>query len=291
MNKKATDYLVRGVLDTHDVRFIFTETTETVTEGILLHNCDPAASHLFARALTVAALTVPLLENSEKYSIRWQYDGKAGTIITEATAKAHIRGLCGSPSLINCSSMEEIYGDRGVISLMKSDNGTILNSGQSQAGLLDITGDISFFFSTSDQIETEIKAVISFNSDPDTPVEISSGFMIQALPDCDLRKFDLLRSRMLDGDFESILSSKTLSEEAKIRKLINYITEGGNKFEFHFANTPVYRCTCSEEKMKEALKVLKKEEIEEIFAKNAKPSITCHFCNKTYAFTKQELQM
>ena len=286
---KRTDYLLRGLIPSCNARVVLTETTATAEAGILTHNTDPVASHLFGRALTVAALTSPLLEGEEKYSLRWQYEGKIGTILCESDAHSHIRGLCSNSSLIDAESPEDLYGPAGLITVMKSENGAILNSGQAEAGLLDISGDIAFFFSTSDQIETEIKTVIGFTSSPESPVAISAGFMIQAMPECDLRQFDQIRKRMLKETFSDILSSTALSEEAKLKKIIRFITDGEDEFELFFADTPTFTCSCSRERMKAAVKLLKKEELDEVYKSNNKPEITCRFCKKTYSFSKDEL--
>lgn len=291
MGKQAVDYLIRGTIDDVDVRFMLVDTSNTVETGIKIHDTDPVASFVFARALTVAALAVPLLEAEEKYSLRWQYEGAIGTILADATASAHIRGIPSNGSLMDAEDPSALYGEEGVISVMKSSEGKILNSGQAPAGLLDVVGDIAFFFSTSDQIETEIKAVVGFNADPESPVAISAGFMIQALPDCDLVEFDKLRTRMRDDDFNSILASKSIAEEVKLKQIIKYLTGGeGDSIKFQFSDQPIYQCFCDVDKMKSAVKTLPQNEIDEIFAENKKPEIQCHFCKTRYAFSKEELE-
>ena len=49
-------------------------------------------------------------------------------------------------------------------------SGKILNSGSSEAGLLDEADDIGFLLSISDQTETEIVAELRFRADPANPV-------------------------------------------------------------------------------------------------------------------------
>jgi molecular chaperone Hsp33 len=291
MEKQTVDYLIRGMIDDSNVRFMLADTSNTVEAGIKTHDTDPVASFVFARSLTVAALMAPLLEGSEKYSLRWQYDGVIGTVLADVDATCHLRGIPSAACLMDVEDVPALYGENGVISVMKSSDGKILNSGQAPAGMLDVVDDIAFFFSTSDQIETEIKAVVGFNPDPVHPVAISAGFMMQALPDCDLLEFDKMRSRMRTDDFSAILSSKSIAEEVKLKQIIKSLTDGeSDSCEFKFAEQPIFQCSCDVEKMKTALKTLPQNELDEIFSNNEKPEIKCHFCLRKYSFTRDELK-
>lgn len=42
--------------------------------------------------------------------------------------------------------------------------------------------------------------------------------------------------------------------------------------------------------MTDALKTLGKKELEKIINEDEKAELTCHFCNKKYMFTKEELE-
>ena len=53
---------------------------------------------------------------------------------------------------------------------------------------------------------------------------------------------------------------------------------------------PIYECDCSKEHMEEALQTIGKEELVNILEEDGKAELTCHFCNKKYNFTKEELK-
>ena len=53
---------------------------------------------------------------------------------------------------------------------------------------------------------------------------------------------------------------------------------------------PIYECDCSKEHMAEGLASIGKEELEDIIEKDGKAELSCHFCNKKYQFTKEELE-
>ncbi len=51
-----------------------------------------------------------------------------------------------------------------------------------------------------------------------------------------------------------------------------------------------FECDCSKETFEKALISLGKDDLNEIIQKDGKADIVCHFCNKQYHFTKEELE-
>ena len=54
--------------------------------------------------------------------------------------------------------------------------------------------------------------------------------------------------------------------------------------------TPIYECDCSKEHMSEALATLDKNVLKEMIEEDGKAELVCHFCNKKYEFSKEELE-
>jgi molecular chaperone Hsp33 len=293
-----SDFLIRGTIKPLKARFSFAETTTTVNKGVVLHNVDPVSAYLFGRAMTVAALISPLLDKDEKYSLRWDYEGKLSTIVVDVDSECHARGIPKEPNLMaKAETEEEVYGNEGKITLIKSKDGKILNSGSGKTALMDIVEDAAFFFSVSDQIETEMSVGISFNKNPENPVNICAGFMLQAMPDCDLEEFEKVREKLNNSSFYNILESKKMQEEKKLWKLLELLFGNDGNFSYdkineyasyEFAHTPSYTCQCSREKMKQAVKVLEDKDIEDIFKEKDELKIKCEFCKQEYAFKKKD---
>ena len=52
----------------------------------------------------------------------------------------------------------------------------------------------------------------------------------------------------------------------------------------------VFGCDCSKERFANGISSLGKDEIEKIILEDKKADVKCHFCNKEYNFTKEELE-
>lgn len=289
------DYLIRGVFRNINARFVFAENTGTVAKGIMIHDTDPVAAEIFANAMTVGTLVSALLNKDEKYSLRWDYSGKISSIIVDANAECDIRGIIKEPHLMDkISSEQEIYGENdGFISIIKSESGKILNSGKTRSAFCDVVADAGFFFSVSDQIETEFSAAIEFNPDPLNPVKMAGGFMLQAMPDCDLNLFDQYRKNICQPEFTRLLlqcmpSEKKLWALAAAASGKNKISADKHLLSYDYGATPGFRCSCSMEKMKMAMSVLDKNELAALFKENANPAVTCNFCRKEYRFSTKD---
>lgn len=288
-----TDFLIRGLLQKKNIRFSFADTTCTITQGVRIHDTDPVASKIFAEALTSAALLSPLLEGAEKYSIRWDYPhGTLQGIIADVNAADNVRGFIKQPYLMDKEQSEDdIFGKQdGFVAITKSQNGKILNSGKSRAGLANPAADVAFFFSVSDQIETEIVVSTSFNADPLKPIKRCCGLMLQAMPDCDLKLLETYRNRMNTDEFKELLLQE-MPIEKQLWTLLKFISgEEKDNITYEFGTSPAYICSCSPAKMKQALTTLGKDELEKIFKESdTSPKITCQFCRKQYSFKKSEL--
>ncbi|UDQ98584.1 Hsp33 family molecular chaperone HslO [Lentisphaerota bacterium WC36G] len=298
---KNFDITIRGVINSLAIRFAYTEVTTAVTQAILIHDTDPVSSHILGQGIVNAALLNPLLGENEKYSLKWEYSGEIQSVLVDVDCNNYIRGIPKNPYLMESAKNEDdLYGGGdGKTSVIKfcMEDSKILNSGCAQAPLHDLGNDLGFYFSTSDQIETEFANIIGLQPDVEKPVKIATGVMLQALPDCDLIKFEAIRNRLHDEKVIQILQ-KNDSSEKKLRAVLRYITNsnekdldfGKNTVYSYTENSPLFKCSCSEEKMAQALKTLSKNDLDEIFADNQMPRIKCEFCKTEYTFSREDLE-
>ena len=57
--------LVRGVFRSEALRFAFADTSNLCSQGIVIHDCDPASGEVLCDLLTASALTAVLLDEGE----------------------------------------------------------------------------------------------------------------------------------------------------------------------------------------------------------------------------------
>lgn len=276
------DLLIKGYLKGLDIAFSYAHTTRTVNEIVILHNCDPAAAHILGRALTGTLLSAAILPERQRLNVCWKYQGILRTVLVEAGQDGTVRGFISPPQL-NPESDEStaLYGELGNLQTVTSDaSGKVLNSSITPISLHNVAADLAYAHCISDQVETAISAMIGFNPDPQNPVRLCNGLMIQALPGTDLERFDRIRRRMDESKFR-----KKMATEADSETLLAELIQDESAFAgFHQKTCPAPRffCPCNREKMEAVVRTLPIPERMELVQKKEPVKINCRFCNRHY---------
>jgi molecular chaperone Hsp33 len=286
------DLIQTGIIEPWKIGFGFAITTKAVNEIVLARNADPVAAHVLGRAVTAGLLaaTGSGAKPGERLNIRWAYQGSLRTLIVDAGADSSVRALISPDSFPEETSKDHLLGDHCELTVVRNTDGKVLNSGTTQSILQNVSDDLAFYLSTSDQIETGISTLIAFNADPEEPIKLCQGIIIQALPDADLQVLDQVRSRLIDPEVRDLLShSPTSSHPARdvLDKLFNGVGEI-SKLEITEGPAPVFRCTCSREKMSAVLTTLPIPDRMDIVQKKEPLNITCEFCHQQYRLSIED---
>jgi len=295
------DCLIRGLHSGLNIRAIWAETTNLVNAGITIHDTDPAAAMAFSAALSSAAAAAAMLDESERFSIRYEYPGALRGMIVESADDGSVRGVPFVPHPLdgNLCELGELYGDKdGMIYVTRSTpDGKLLNSGQTKAPLADPASDLGFFFSVSNQLETEIRTWLEFQSDPQRPVKRMSVLMLQAMPGCDLEMFSNLRNAIHGAAANDIRSKLDLENEPEksMKELLTELAYTANiedfdpaKCVFTLGITPRWQCRCNMETMRRAMTVLGEKDLKKLFEERPEPEIKCNFCCRSYKFKRDD---
>lgn len=284
------NFLYRGLIKDCNIRFAFTSTVNVANDAIKNHQCDPVVSHLLSRALTAGVLLSPTLTEDERSTITWTYPGLIGKVVVDFGASGDVRGMTKVKSLMDDVATEaDVYGDTGNLQVMKFNSKKLLNNGTCEAPIMDVVSDLSYFYSVSEQLETDMYVAVGFNPDPENPVNVSQGVLLQAMPDCDFEALDRMRSVMNSEKFKQLINTEVESAESLLKELLSS-EDLMPEYELHPCNEPSFKCTCSREKTMGILTTLGKADVEDILQKGEDVNVACHFCSKRYSFTPQEVK-
>ena len=295
------DCLIRGLHSALNLRLVWADTTSVVNAGLTTHDTDPAAAMAFASGLSAAAAAAAMLDENERFSIRYEYPGSLRGMIIESSADGTIRGVPFNPHPMDEDGCEigALFGDNdGMVYVTSSDaEGKIINSGQTRAPLADPANDLAFFFCVSNQLETEIRTWAEYQPDPQRPVVRMSAVMLQAMPGCDLELFGQLRNALHGAAASESRKKLDLANEPE-KSMKQFLTElaysanvenfDPEKCVFTIGVKPRWQCRCSEETMRRAMSVLGQEDLKKLFEERTNPEIKCNFCCRSYRFKKDD---
>lgn len=282
------DLLYKGHFKGLDIAFTYAVTTSAVNEAVVRHDCDPAAAHLLGRAMTGALLAAALLPEGQRINAGWKYKGALKTIVVDAGQDGTVRSLISPEHLTGLSDANEgLYGEMGELQVIVTENGVILNSGTTPISLHDVVSDLAYHYCISDQVETGMCAMIGFNPDPEKPVHLCQGWMIQALPNTDLERFDRIRHGMDKMGFRELLGhgSESAGYFEQIAKTLIGDEPGFEGVYMEACPAPEFKCSCSREKMGAILRSIPIPDRMTIVKRNEPIGIKCQFCNERYVMT------
>ncbi|MDK2857907.1 MAG: molecular chaperone Hsp33 [Verrucomicrobiota bacterium] len=285
------DLLYKGYFKGLEIAFTYAVTTRTINEIVVQHNCDPSAAHILGRAVTGALMRAATLPAGQRMNVCWKYQGILRTVIVDAGQDGTVRGLI-SPVQLNLTedNPDALYGDLGDLQVVTSQGGKVINSGTTPVPLHDVDKDLAYYCCISDQVETGLNVMIGFNADPENPVRLCQGWMIQALPGTDLERFDRIRHRMEEPVFRKRLSRDSQSD-SYFETITESLMTGEPDYQgIHLEESPSPRfaCSCNREKMAAVVRTLSIPERMELVQKKETVRIQCRFCSKRYELTVDE---
>ncbi|APH20013.1 Hsp33 family molecular chaperone HslO [Clostridium botulinum] len=284
------DKLVKAIAKDGQVRIIGAITTELVNKGVKLHNCAPTAAAALGRMLTAGALMGTTLK-SEKDTLTLQIHGGgiAKGVVVTSYADGHVKGYIGNPTAdIEPNSkgkldVSGIIGKNGNLLVIRDMGLKEPYIGQVPIYTGEIGEDLAYYYTVSEQTPSAVGLGVLV--DKDLSIKSAGGFIIQMMPGADEMLADLISYRL--EEIPSI--TEMISKGMTIEEILEYIFEDMD-LKILESIVPEYRCDCSREKVERALASIGQKDLKEIYDEGKEEELKCHFCNKAYVFSHDEIE-
>lgn len=282
-------HLVRGISDDGCVVVVAADTTDICETARQYHNTSKVCTALLGRALTAASFMGIMLKGADSsVTLRFNGSGAAGSVIAVSDFNGNVRGYVMNPDVelpLNEKGKLDVggaLGKDGTLTVVKDIGMKEPFVGQIPLVSGEIAEDVTSYYATSEQIPSVCGLGVLVN--PDLTVAVSGGFLIQLLPTADDTIIDKVE-KGLDG-IKSVTSmlAEGLTAEEICRKVLP-------EFNIEILDTSEceYKCTCSKERVEQALISVGKEELADM-AKDEITEVKCHFCPAVYRFTSEEIK-
>ena len=286
MEDKITKFLAYN----GKISIVCINTTNLVEKARKIHDLSPVATAAFGRLLTITALMGQEMKNKEdKLTIQIQGNGPIGTMLTTANNNPKVKGYVANPYVdlpLNEFGKLDVGGAVGIdgyINVIRDIGLKEPYVGVSPLTSGEIADDFTNYFVNSEQTRTAVALGVLVNKDG---VKRAGGYIINSMPDATDEEIANIEKSI----FEAGAISKMLDEGLSLLEIAKKVTGDKNVKVIEDMKTPVYECDCSKERMLEGLATLDKNTIKEIIEENGKAEVVCHFCNKKYEFSKEELE-
>lgn len=283
------DRLIRGTGQNHQIRVIGAITTDLVNEAVNNHKSSPVASAALGRLLTgTLMMGVTMKNDKDKLTIQVKGDGPIGGLLVTANSTGQAKGYAVNPLVDippKANGKLDVSGavGKGMLQVIKDIGLKEAYTGQIQLVSGEIAEDLTHYYFHSEQTPSIV--ALGVLVDKDYTIKQSGGVMIQLLPNAKEHVIATLEKNMVDIPSITELMEEGLSLEAIIERFLE-----GLSFQKMDEIEPSFLCDCNKERFEQGIVGLGLKDIDEIIAEGESIETTCHFCNKHYTFTIEELE-
>ena len=284
------DYIVRATAGDAQIRAFAATTRVTVETARTLHDLSPVASAALGRLLTGGAMMGSMLKgDTDLLTLQIMGDGPIGQITVTTDASGNVKGYVNNPSVMlppNKMGKLDVSGavGNGFLRVIKDMGLKEPYSGQIELQSGEVAEDLTNYFASSEQIPSSVGLGVLMNKE-DMTVKQAGGFIIQLMPFAS----DEIISKLEDNLSNITSVTKMLEDGHTPESMLEILLKG---LDLKITDTfPVrFHCNCEKVRVEKAIVSIGKKDINEMIEEGKPIEVNCHFCNKNYTFSVEELK-
>lgn len=282
------DYIVRATAGNAQIRAFAAVTTNLVEEAREHHGTSPVATAALGRLLTGGVMMGSMMKNdTDMLTIQIQCSGQIEGLTVTADSKGNVKGYAFNPDVMlpAKNGKLDVGGalGQGVMTIIKDMGLKEPYSGQTILQTGEIAEDLTYYFAASEQVPSAVGLGVLMNKD--NTVRQAGGFIVQVMPFAEEETI-----AKLEENVQKIQSVTTLLEQGHTpESLLEQVLDG---FDIEINDTipTEFYCNCSKSRVERALISIGRKELNELIQEGKEVELNCHFCNKNYIFSVEELK-
>ena len=287
MNLLNQDGILHISLLEGQARAILIESTAMVQRAKEIHGLSRIATAALGRTLTATAMLGSMLKGKDESvpaSIRG--GGPIGTVLAVSNENCDVKGYVDNPAVDLPRTGPKLpvgaaVGKDGRLTVIKDMHLREPYVGQVNLVSGEIAEDFAMYFTASEQTPSLVSLGVLVS---DEKVESAGGLIVQMLPGA--REAAIQSIENSAGMFMDI--SGTMKEyhlDGAVDQLLMHLQPKVLE-----RRETRYACDCSRERVERALITLGAKELHDMIDEQHGAQVDCHFCNKRYAFTEDDLK-
>lgn len=285
------DHIVRATAANGMVRAFAAVTKDMVQEAHITHGTSGIASAALGRTLTAAAMMSRMFKNeNDVLTIQIKGSGPLGGIVVVSDSQSNVKGYVYNPQVylpLTATGKFDVagaLGKPGYLNVIKD-----LGLREPYVGYVDLVSgeiaeDIAYYFAYSEQIPTVVSLGVLVGADEN--IITAGGYMMQLMPGADEELIEYLEDKVMMADSITCMLTDGLEPSEILERFL-----GEKGLEINDKLPCRFKCDCSRERMERGLVTLGAKELREMADEQHGAELVCHFCNKKYYFTEEELRL
>ena len=289
MENNSKDYIIRAIAADDQIRAFAATTKNMVEYARSRHNTSPVATAALGRLLTAGSMMGSMMKgDKDLLTIIVKGQGALGGITVTADSHCQVKGYVDEPMVIlpaNDKGKLDVSGaiGPGTLKVIKDIGMREPYVGEINLISGELAEDLTYYFAVSEQVPSSVGLGVLMNRD--NTVRQAGGFIVQLMPFAEEETIS-----KLEENIKNLASVTTMLDAGKTpEEMLSVLLEG---MDLEVTDTlPVeFSCNCSKDRVRKALISIGREELQSMIDDGKEIEVNCHFCNKNYNFTVDELK-
>ncbi len=242
-------------------------------ELLAVHHYPPVVAELLGELCAASCLLAETIKFDGILTLQIRSEGEIPLIMAEATNRQSFRAIARQAQEATSRDFSQLFTNGQLVLTIQPRNGEpyrgiVMLDGNSLASSLEA------YFKQSEQLETRLW----LHSDGHR----ASGFLLQQLPGDDNSSQWQHLSHM----------AATLTQDELLnlpRETLLYRLYHEESLRLHPQKPVQFQCTCSRERLENALVSLGEDELRDILKERSVIDVNCEFCNRFYSFSTSDV--
>ena len=289
------DQILSAISGNGEMKVTAVTVRNIVNDVMIQQNLNPTPADALARSMTCGLLLSNGMQHEQTFQLTMSCDGPIRSVMSITTGKGEVKGYVGNPGLSDMHISEAI--GKGTVQVVKNHpewpnpyNGiTAIEHG-------DIDRDVGIYLAESEQRSCALAAASKFNG---ILCVAAGGYIVEQLPNCSPETV-----AQVEKNLSKIIKQNDINDESgndNIAVPAGLLLDGKTPFDICSMIledldmkplqqvTPQLVCHCSEERMFRAVRLLPREDVDQILKDQEQIEARCHFCGKVYRMGPDEV--
>ncbi len=285
------DRMIRCITSDGSLMAAAVDTTNIVAIAQELHHTSAVGTAALGRMLSAASIMGAMLkQENASVTMKINGGGPLGSVVAIADSRGNVRGYVEHPEVelpLKPNGKLDVgggVGRDGLLMVIRDFGEGEPYVGQVRIATGEIAEDITAYYAVSEQIPTVCALGVLVDKEEHQAM-LSGGLLIQVLPGAAPEAIDRLEENIRTLEPMTTMLAKGMSMEEICQKAL-----AGFEMEILDEFQVKYVCTCSRDKVVQALSTMRREDIVSLADETGYAEASCQYCAKKYRFSVEELE-
>jgi molecular chaperone Hsp33 len=282
------DQVFSAISDDGSVKVTACTARNLVNDLMIMHTMTPIPADALGRTAMCALLLSNGMQAEQTCQITINSDGPLRGVVAIANGRGKVRGYVGSP-MLGETQLSKAVG-QGLVQVVKNHpDWPNPYNGITQIRFGDIDRSVGFYLAESEQRSCALAAATAIHG---VLCTAAGGYLIEQLPDAStetLQRVEKNLARLVEKDGGDALPTNLFLSGVTPLDIAEIILDGLGMKPLQQIE-PQLECKCSSQRLVRALRLLPREEVDQLVETQEKIEARCEFCGKKYEMGPDEIR-